>query len=86
MLLGHVVDQFLDEDGLAHAGAAKQSNLAALQKGLDEIDDLDPGFEHLGGGGLILEQGRGAMDGHGLGVLDRTQLVHGLTDHVHDTT
>ena len=71
MLLGDVVDQFLDEDGLADAGAAEQSDLAALQKGLDEVDNLDAGFEHLGRGRLIFKQRRRAMDRHGLGVLDR---------------
>ena len=83
MLLGDVVDQFLNEDGLADTGAAEQSDLAALQERLDEIDDFDAGLEHLGGGGLIFKQRRRAMDGHGLGVLDRPQLIHGLADHVH---
>ena len=31
---GDVVDQLLDDDGLAHAGAAEQADLATLQKGL----------------------------------------------------
>jgi hypothetical protein len=86
VLLGNVVNQFLYEDGLAHAGAAEQSDFAAFQEGLNEIDDLHAGFKHFGGGGLVLKQRRGAMYRHGLGVLDRTQLVHGLTDHVHDPT
>ncbi len=83
VLLGDVVDQFLNEDGLADAGAAEQSDLAALQEGLNEVDDLDAGFEHLGGGRLIFKQRRRAMDRHGLGVLDRAQLIHRLADHVH---
>ena len=32
VLLGDVVDQFLNDDGLADAGAAEQSDLAALQE------------------------------------------------------
>ena len=47
MLLGDVVDQFLNDDGLADAGAAEQTDLAALQKRLDQVDDLDAGLEHL---------------------------------------
>jgi len=34
VLLGNVVDQFLDEDGLANASAAEEADLAALQEGL----------------------------------------------------
>ena len=83
VLLGDVVDQFLNEDGLADAGAAEQSDFPALQEGLDEIHDLDAGFEHLGRGRLLVKQRRGAMDRHGLGVLDRAQLIHRLADHVH---
>ena len=47
VLLGDVVDEFHDDDGLAHAGAAEQADLAALQEGLDQVDDLDAGLEHL---------------------------------------
>ena len=48
VLLGDVVDQLHDDDGLADAGATEQSDLAALQERLDEIDDLHAGLEHLG--------------------------------------
>src|SRR4029078_715252 len=47
VVLGQVVDELLNDDGLAHAGAAEQADLAAAQVGLDEGDDLDPGVEHL---------------------------------------
>ncbi len=83
VLLGDVVDQFLNEDGLADTGATEQSDLAALKKWLDEIDDFDTGLEHFGGGGLIFEQRRRPMDGHRFGVLDRTQLIDRRSDHVH---
>ena len=48
VLLGEVVDQLLDEDGLADAGAAEQADLAALGVGREQVDDLDAGLEHLG--------------------------------------
>ena len=44
---GDVVDQLHDDDGLADAGAAEQSDLAALQVRLEQVDDLDAGLEHL---------------------------------------
>ena len=63
VLLGDVVDQFHDDDGLADAGAAEQSDLAALQEGLDQVDDLHAGLEHLGGGRLLVERGAGRWIG-----------------------
>ena len=63
VLLGEVVDELLDDDGLAHAGAAEEADLAAAQVGLDEVDDLDAGLEHLELGRLLVEGGRGAVDG-----------------------
>jgi len=47
VIFGHVVNKFHDDDGLAHARAAEEANLAALQKWLNEVDDLDAGLEHL---------------------------------------
>ena len=59
VLHGDVVDQFLNEDGLADAGAAEQSDFAALQEGLNQVDDLDAGLKHFESGGLI-QQAEGA--------------------------
>ena len=49
VLHGDVVDQLHDDDGLADAGAAEQADLAAAEVGLDQVDDLDAGLEHLAG-------------------------------------
>ena len=63
MALGDVVDQFLDENGLAHAGAAEQADLAALGIGGQKVDDLDAGDKDRAFGRLIDELGRLGMDG-----------------------
>src|SRR5207245_8985745 len=84
VLLGDVVDQLLDEHRLPDAGAAEQSRLAALRVGLEQIDDLDTGFEHLDLGGLSLEVRRRAMDRIRLLGVDRRTLVHRLADDVED--
>src|SRR5581483_3394223 len=83
MLLSNVVDQFHDDDGLADPGATKQSDFAAFQEGLDQVNDLYSGFEHLGSRGLLVEWRGRPVDGHGLLVSDRTELVHWLANHVH---
>ena len=62
VLHGDVVDQLLDDDGLADPGAAKQPDLAAAQIRLEQVDDLDAGLEHLQLGRLVLERRRRAMN------------------------
>ena len=47
VLLGHAVDHLEDEHRFAHAGPTEQADLAALDEGFEEVDDLDPGLEHL---------------------------------------
>jgi len=46
--LGDVVDELHDDDGLADAGAAERADLAALEEGADQVNDLDAGGENLG--------------------------------------
>ena len=45
MLLGNVVDEFENDDGLADACAAETADFAALRKRRDKVDDLDPGLD-----------------------------------------
>ena len=80
----HVVDQLHDDHGLADASAAEQTGLAALGVGLEKIDDLDSGFEHLGLGGLVHERRRLAVDRQPLVGLHRTLAVNRLAEHAED--
>ena len=82
VLLRDVVDELLDDDGLADAGAAEDPDLAALLERADEVDDLEPGLEHLDLGGLVLERGRGAVDRQHLVRLDLALAVDGVAEHV----
>ena len=68
VLLGDVVDEFLDQHGLADARAAEEADLAALQVGLQQVDDLDAGEKDLLGGGELVEFRGLAVDGQGLGA------------------
>ena len=77
-----VVDQLLDQHGLADAGAAEEAGLAAAGVGLEQVDHLDPGLEHLGRGRLILERRRLAVNRPALLRLDRTQRVDRLAEDV----
>ena len=84
MGLGDVVDQFLDEHRLAHAGAAEQADLAALGVGREQVDDLDAGDENLGFRRLLDIAGSRLMDRAPSLHLDRPGFIDGLADDVHD--
>ncbi len=49
VLGGDVIDQLLDQDGLADTGAAEQADLTALGVGADQVNDLDAGLKDLVG-------------------------------------
>ncbi len=81
---GDVVDELLDDDRLADAGAAEEADLAALDVGGEQVDDLDAGLEDLVGGVERLEVGRRAMDGPAVSAFDVVEHVDGLAHHVDD--
>ena len=84
VLLGDVVDQLHDDDGLAHAGAAEQAGLAALGVGGEQVDDLDAGLEDLGVGGQPLELRRRGVDRPALLDVHRAAVVDRLAEEVED--
>ena len=84
MALGDVVDQLLDQHGLADAGAAEQADLAALRVRREQVDDLDAGDQDRCFGRLVDEGGASAWIGCRHVAADRAALVDRLTDDVHD--
>ena len=79
---GDVINQFLNQNGLADTGTAEQTDLAALGVGADQVNDLDAGLENFRGG-LLLVKGRSrTVDGPALDVLRRGLLVDGLAQQV----
>ena len=84
MGLGDVVDQFLNQHGLADAGAAEQADLAALGVRRQQVDDLDAGDENFSFGGLVGIGRRFLMDRAQAFRNHRTGFVDRLADHVDD--
>ena len=74
VLLGDVADQLLDDDRLAHAGAAEDADLAAALERGDQVDDLDAGLEDLRLGLHLVEGRRVPMDWQHLLRLDGAGL------------
>ena len=86
VVLCHALDHLLDKDGLADARATEEADLAALDVGGQQVDDLDAGLEHLGAG-LELIEGRGlTVDRPALGDLEGLALfeVEHIAGHVED--
>ena len=81
---GHALDHLLDEDRLSDAGTAEQADLAALDVGGEQVDDLDPRLEHPRLGLELVEGRRLAVDRPAL--LDLKGLVavevEALAEHV----
>ena len=77
------MNQLLNEHRFPDARAAEQSNLSALQKRLNQIDNLDPRLEHFQCCGLLIQQRRRPVNVIARGTLDRPELVHGLPEYVH---
>ena len=48
MVQGDIVDELHDDDGLADAGAAEETDFPTLTVRFEQIHDLDAGFEDLG--------------------------------------
>ena len=86
MLLGEVVDELLDEDRLADAGATEEPRLAAADVGLEKVDGLDARLEDLGLGGQVLECRGRVVNRVVLHVIRDGLAVDRLPHDVPDTT
>merc|ERR1739848_913929 len=82
--LGHVVDQFHDQDSLAHPGTAEETNLASLCVRGQQVDHLDASDENLLLHAHLLKGGRLSMDGLPLVGRDRAALINGVSNDVDD--
>ena len=86
MVQGDVVDQLHDDDGLPDSGATEQTDFPALAVGLEQVHDLNTGFQYLGLGFLIFEFRSRPVNRIGLLGLDRTLFIDRFTKHVDETT
>ncbi len=78
----NVVDQLLNQNGLADTGTAEQTDLATLGIGADQVNDLDAGLQNFGGGFLFVK-GRGrTVDGPVLRILGGRLLINGIAEQV----
>ncbi len=84
--MSNVVDKFHDEHSLAHTSATEQTNLTALAERLNQVNHLDTGVKNLLRNRQVGECRCRLMDGTSCALLERLQVVNGLTDDVEQTT
>ena len=83
-MLDGVADQFDHEHRLAHPGPAEEANLAPPTVGGEQVNDLEAGGQHLGGG-FLLPQRRGIhVNGLTRRAAQRQPAVYRLAQHVED--
>jgi hypothetical protein len=78
-----VVDQLHHVDGLAHAGAAEEADLAALGEGQTRSMTLMPVSRSSSDAAALRRWAPRWIDA-ALLLTDRAALVDGITEHVHD--
>src|SRR4029077_2710012 len=78
------VDELEHVDGLADAGAAEESDLAALGERHQEVNDLDAGDQEVLAARLALERGWWPMNRQILFGLHGSPVVLWLSEHLQD--
>ena len=86
MLIRDVADKLHDEHRLADAGSAEQTYLTAAGIRGEQVNDLDAGLQHLGGGQNVGKRGRIAVDGQMVIRVDGAFAVDRLADDVEHTS
>jgi hypothetical protein len=86
MCLCDVVDEFLNQHGLAHTGTTKETNLSATCIRREKINDLDTGFQNLGRCRLVHERRGIGMNRREPDAVDGPTFVNGFTNHIHDAS
>src|SRR4030042_3042499 len=76
------MNHFHHDDGLAYTGAAEHAHLAATGEGDQEVDNLNPGFQHLYRGVLLHEGRRQTVNRHMVLGNHRTHTVHRAAHNV----
>ena len=84
MRLGDVVDQLHHVHGLAHAGTAEQTHLAAFGEGAHQVNHLDTGFQQLLRGAEFVVRGCFAVDRRGFRLVHGAALINWAAQNVHD--
>ena len=84
MSLRDVVDEFLNQHSLPDTGTTEQANFSTAGIRGKQVNNLDTGLQHFGGGRLLNEGGRVGMDRAKFDALDWAPLIDWFTNDIHD--
>src|SRR5690348_12739464 len=83
VLHGDVVDEFLNQHGLADAGSAEQPDFSAFQERLNQVNDFNARLKHFERRGLVAQQWRRTVDVV-IGLAgERAELIDRLAQNIH---
>ena len=81
--LDHGVNQLHHQDRFAHPGPAQHPGLAAMSERSQQVDNLDPGFEHAAARFALRQAGRRTMNRPSLRLrTERSETVDRIAHHV----
>ena len=86
MLLGDIVDQFLDEHSLTDTGSSEKTDLSSLKVRFQKVNDLDSCEQHLLRSGQVFELRRFAMNRESTLAVKFLHAVDGISCHIHHTS
>ena len=87
MFCRHVMDQFLDKNGLTYTRTAEEPDLTAFCIRSDEVDDFDAGFKNFGCRRLVFKGRCRTMNRPVVGCrYFCIVIVDGLSEYVENTS
>lgn len=85
MGLGHVIDQFLNQDSFSNSGPSEKSDLTTSSIRGEQVDDFNTSNKQFGSRTLFLKAGGISMNRIIFFSFDRSSFINGFSDDVHDT-
>ena len=83
--LSDVVDEFHHVDGLADTGAAEQTDLAALGKRADKVNNLNAGFQQVNSRAQFVKLRSCTVNRTAFIFADGAAVIDRAAQHVHNT-
>src|SRR6266849_1901229 len=84
VLRSDIVDQFLEDNGLAHTSATEQAHFPAQRVRSEQVDNLNAGLQDFRFSRLVNEGRSCPMNGGAFDMGQRRTLIHRLTHDVED--
>ena len=85
MLLGDVIDEFLDEHGFTNASATEEADLSTLKVRLKQVNDFYSCIKDFLGSSQVLEFRGFPVNRERMNTLQVSKSIDGVSDDIHHT-